>query len=54
VAGWRRCLHQLILVLVGKGLGDGNGLQHINEADNDRQLELLTEVFHCTGDVCCQ
>ena len=38
---------QLILVLVGQGLGDRDGLQHVDEAHNNGQRELLSKAAHC-------
>ena len=34
-------------MLVGQGLGDGDGLQDINEAHDDCQLELFSSMLHC-------
>ena len=44
-----RGLHELIFVLVGQGLGNGDGLQNIHQADDDSQLEFVTKMVHCNS-----
>ncbi len=45
--GCAESLHQLIFVLVCQSLGNGDGLQNINQAHDHCQLEFVTEVIHC-------
>ena len=42
------CLLELIFVLVSQGLGNGDGFQNIDQADNNSDSELLAEFLHCT------
>lgn len=37
-------LHQLVVVLVGKGLGNGNALQNVDQANDHSVAHLLAKV----------
>ena len=37
---------ELVAVLVGQGFGDGDALQHVDDAHHNGQLELLAKHVH--------
>ena len=43
---WGRDSHKVVLVAVGERFGDGDGLQDVDEADNDGQPDLAAELRH--------